>query len=77
MKNSSKAVCICILISVIAIFGAFYAWNSKEEVRKEEVIAERINNYNQKKAEAATEAEKKEKRRAEVTADIPGMPPTA
>ncbi len=73
MKNSSKAVCICILISVIAIFGAFYAWNSKEEVRKEEVIAERINNYNQKKAEAATEAEKKEKRRAEVTADIPGI----
>ncbi len=73
MKSSSKAVCICVIISAIALFGAFYAYNSKEEARKEEVITERINDYNAKKAESEAEAARKEKRKAEVTAVIPGI----
>lgn len=73
MKNSSKALCICILITAIAVFGAFYAWSSREDARKEEIIAERINDYNERKAEDAAEAEQREKHRAEITAVIPGI----
>ena len=51
MKNSGKLICICIIAAAIAVLAAFYVWNSKQEAEKNAVIEERINDYNEKKAE--------------------------